>query len=132
MGSVINFSRGNKVIKLTYEQIRNPDFLAIGERIHSAKMAFRSAKRIADIFSKIKLELEAQRKAFDALIEKHMDDVGGGAYKIKEGVEHEQVLKEFLATPVEIHMPRITPQELFHVELTPHEVKLLDGLIEVE
>lgn len=122
------------MITLTYKQIRHPDFNQLLNKIARAKMSYQSAKRIVSIIKDIAKEQAESDEVFNTLKDKffEVDPTNEKMLRYKEDTKDEAIkqLEEFDNTKVEIQKARITPQELFHVELSPSEVMLLEGLLE--
>jgi hypothetical protein len=129
------------MIKLTWAQIRDPEFNPVLNKILRAKMPYASAKRILDLMKEIRSEQVKSDEMWATLTEKYLEPIpetSGQMMRVKESLTEEEkteadkTLKEFGETAVEIQKQRITPDELFHVELSPVELLKLDGLLEAE
>lgn len=120
------------MIKFTYRILRDANFLVLMQRIYASRMAVRSAHRLLKIMEEIQVELELSNKAFDELAEKHLVQRADGNSYDPKTPDEQKFIDKFFATPVTINQPPITAQELFHVELSPNEVKLLEGIIHVD
>jgi hypothetical protein len=121
------------MIRVTYGQLKNPDFLKVTNRIYQSKMGFHQALRWSGIFKALQKELEIVNKEFEVLRKEHMEDSETpGVAKPKDGPKHLLAVQEFLETPIDINLPRVSVNELYNIELSPQDVGLLEGLIEHE
>jgi Zn-dependent M32 family carboxypeptidase len=122
------------MIKITYRQLKDPEFRDLLERIYRSKMPFRSAKRMLEIVKEFEKELDAANLLSDKLKAEHMEPSKEkpGIWLPKEGAEHTKAVEDYLNSIVEIQKPRLTAQELFHFELSASDVELLQGIIDGE
>lgn len=120
------------MIKLNYGLIRNPQFLEGLDRLYRQKFGFRTTQKLSLILKAIKRELDETKQEFLKIADKHMTSLGDGNFTLKEGDDHAAAYNAYMSTPVEINMPRISANELFHVELSPMDYDMLKDLISNE
>lgn len=122
------------MIKLKIKQLRDQRFIQLVNNIYKSKMGVRSAQHILKVAKAIDKEITDANTLFDKLAVEHLNPIKDkpGMFEIKEGEEHKKAMDEFAEAPVEINMPRISAQDLFHVELSAADIELLEGLLDVE
>lgn len=128
------------MIKLTFRQIRDPEFNPLLNRILRAQLPLRTAKRLLDLAKDIQAEQMKSDELWQNITDKFMEpanpDKPDGFLKLRSTLTEEEKtlaesqVKEFEAIPVEIQKQRITFDELADVRLSPAELMKLEGLIE--
>lgn len=130
--------RGYKImIKLTFAQIRDPEFNPILSRIMRASVPVKTAKRFLDIAKELQAEQAKTDELWKGITEKYMEPVPNSQFmRLKETLSEDEkkaaeaAIKEFHEATIEIQKPRLTEQELQAVNLSASDLIKLQGLID--
>lgn len=126
------------MIKMNWAQIRNPSFNPVLGKVMRAKMPYASAKRMLDILTRIREEQQKSDELWAHMVERYLEPIpeNEGMMQIRasfsdaERAQARRTIEEFMATPVEIQIARLVPQEIALVELSAVELLQLEGMIE--
>lgn len=129
------------MIKLTWGQIRDPQFNPILQKLLKAKMPFASAKRLLEIIKQIQAEQKKSDEMWLTLKDRYLEVVPESEEKmlrIKETLSEDeknsalQEFEEFGNAKVEIMLEPLSADELALVELAPIDVARIEGMVAAE
>jgi hypothetical protein len=131
--------RGKRMIKMTWGQIRDPQFNEIIAKVYATSMPLKAARRLVKITDAVKKEQEQSDQVFKLLADRLLEPLPNtNMSRIKAGFTPEETkaaqdeLDEFMKTPVEIQQEPLNILEVPKLELTAWEYMKIDGIVHVD
>lgn len=129
-------------IKLTYKDLKDPQFIPTMQKIATAPLKSpKTAHRILTITKALDPEIKKSQEIFEKTVKTYaeLDEKGNfvplegrpGTFKIKEGEEEKwkKALEEYEAIECEVDAPKINIEHLEGITLSAMDLRVLDPMI---
>lgn len=120
------------MIEMTWNQLRSPDLNPVLQKIVRAPGSFKTSIKILAIIKAVEAEQKSAADAFNVLTEKYMklsDDKTHWMAKEDVLEEANKALNDFASTEFKKDLPRITYSEMERVELSAHDIAILEPFL---